>query len=416
MSEVTTPRLMAAAKEFNIGKDTLVDFLTGKGFSKDDLKPTSKLTEDMYRSLQQEFQSDKVAKIKSDQIDLPRGGTVEAKKKRDEEEIVFKKEVKKVTKEEKPAPAPAPTPALEVKAPEPVEEKREEKKAEPPVENVEAPEIAGPKIVDKIDLSAIDSSTRPKKSSKKTEDTKPEPKEETEEPKVEPVTATKEEQAPVEEVEAEPVAQKEEKPKKEKAKPEPVAEQPVIEEAPQVEHQEEEEIHASPLIENIKADKLEGPKILGKIQLPVSSDTRPKQLDEKRKRKRIPVEKRGDVFNRQQGPGQGTGQQRPNQGFQGQRPGGPQQGQPPRPYQGQQGGRPAGPGGPNAVPRRGPTIQKAGTGPKPPIRREVKEIDAKEIQDKIRETQAKLSGGGGRGKSLKAKYRRAKREEMAAHG
>ena len=91
MSEVTTPRLMAAAKEFNIGKDTLVDFLFGKGFNKDDLKPTSKLTEEMYRSLQQEFQGDKVAKIKSDQIDLPRGGTVETKKKRDEEEIVFKR-------------------------------------------------------------------------------------------------------------------------------------------------------------------------------------------------------------------------------------------------------------------------------------------------------------------------------------
>src|ERR1051325_1866204 len=95
MSETTTPRLMAAAKEFNIGKDTLVEFLAGKGFSRDDLKPTSKLTEDMYRSLQQEFQSDKVAKIKSDQIDLPRGSTVETKKKRDEEEIVFKKEIKK---------------------------------------------------------------------------------------------------------------------------------------------------------------------------------------------------------------------------------------------------------------------------------------------------------------------------------
>jgi len=42
MAETATPRLMAAAKEFNIGKDTLVDFLTGKGFSKDDLKPTSR--------------------------------------------------------------------------------------------------------------------------------------------------------------------------------------------------------------------------------------------------------------------------------------------------------------------------------------------------------------------------------------
>src|SRR5918992_2946550 len=95
MAETTTLRLMAAAKEFNIGKETLVDFLVGKGFSKDDLKPTSKLTEEMYRALQQEFQSDKVAKLKSDQIDLPKG-SLEAKKKKEEEAlVVFKKETKK---------------------------------------------------------------------------------------------------------------------------------------------------------------------------------------------------------------------------------------------------------------------------------------------------------------------------------
>jgi translation initiation factor IF-2 len=47
------------------------------------------------------------------------------------------------------------------------------------------------------------------------------------------------------------------------------------------------------------------------------------------------------------------------------------------------------------------------------VRRDDKEIDAKEIQDKIKETQAKLAGGGGRGKSLKAKYRREKRQEAA---
>ena len=71
MAELKLPRLLGAAKEFNIGQDTLIDFLIGKGFPKDELKPTSKLTEDMYRSLQQEFQSDKVAKMKSDQVDLP---------------------------------------------------------------------------------------------------------------------------------------------------------------------------------------------------------------------------------------------------------------------------------------------------------------------------------------------------------
>src|SRR5579862_5103407 len=96
---LTTPRLMAAAKEFNVGKETLVDFLVGKGFNKDDLKPTSKLTEEMYRALQQEFQGDKVAKIKSDQIDLPKGSNAEVKKKKEEEAVLFKKETKKPAKE-----------------------------------------------------------------------------------------------------------------------------------------------------------------------------------------------------------------------------------------------------------------------------------------------------------------------------
>src|SRR5215216_1720953 len=106
MAETTTPRLMAAAKEFNVGKETLVDFLAGKGFSKDDLKPTAKLTEEMYRALQAEFQSDKVAKLKSEQIDLPKGATGDGKRKRDEEEITFRKDEKKITKKEEPAPPP----------------------------------------------------------------------------------------------------------------------------------------------------------------------------------------------------------------------------------------------------------------------------------------------------------------------
>nr|MBP6478834.1 translation initiation factor IF-2 [Chitinophagaceae bacterium] len=46
-------------------------------------------------------------------------------------------------------------------------------------------------------------------------------------------------------------------------------------------------------------------------------------------------------------------------------------------------------------------------------RREEKLIDEKEIQEKIRETQAKLAGGGGKGKGLKAKIRREKRQELA---
>ena len=112
MAETATPRLMAAAKEFNIGKETLVDFLVGKGFSKDDLKPTSKLSDDMYRSLVQEFQSDKVAKAKSNQIDLPKGTSVEAKRKKEDEAVLFRgKDSKKpVVKEEPVVVAAVPTP------------------------------------------------------------------------------------------------------------------------------------------------------------------------------------------------------------------------------------------------------------------------------------------------------------------
>src|SRR5687767_15001119 len=152
MAETTTLRLMAAAKEFNIGKETLVEFLVAKGFSKDDLKPTSKLSEDMYRALQQEFQSDKVAKLKSDAIDLPKG-SLEAKKKKEEEAlVVFKKETKKAEQqpaavEAKPEAKPEEKPVVE-KAP--VEEPKPEPK--PEVVKMETPEIEAPKVLDKIDL------------------------------------------------------------------------------------------------------------------------------------------------------------------------------------------------------------------------------------------------------------------------
>ena len=86
MAELKLPRLLAAAKEFNVGQDTIIDFLLGKGFPKDELKPTSKLSEDMYRALQQEFQSDKAAKMKSDQLELPKGAQGEAKKKKEDED------------------------------------------------------------------------------------------------------------------------------------------------------------------------------------------------------------------------------------------------------------------------------------------------------------------------------------------
>jgi len=382
---------MAAAKEFNIGKDTLVDFLVGKGFDRDELKPTAKLTEDMYRALQNEFQSDKVAKLKAVQIDLPKGAAGDAKKKKDEEEIHFRKEEKKPVKKEEPTPAPAPVveaqPAPPVQAPAPEPEVvtpqpapvEEPKPAEPEVIKAEVPEIEGPKIINKIDLSAIDSSTRPKKGIKKAKEA---PAEEAAPEAPTPAPEPVEVPAPVEELPA-PVV-------------EAVAEIPVTEEPQPAETKEDE-----PVIENIKAEKLEGPKILGKIELPVENDTRPKPMDEKRKRKRIPIEKkevRPTGFRDGQGQGQQQGQGGGGRFVPQRNPGGAQGGGGFNRPGGQQGGQ--GGGGRFTPTRRGD-------------RREVKEIDEKEIQRKIQETQAKLSGGGGgRGNKRTAK-RRDRRNEMA---
>ncbi len=330
---------MAAAKEFNIGKETLVDFLVGKGFSKDDLKPTAKLTDEMYRSLQQEFQGDKVAKIKSNQIDLPKG-SVEAKRKKEDETVLFRKDPnKKLPVKEEPIVV-----VEEVKAP----VKVEEPKKEPEIIKIEAPDIEGPKIIDKIDLSTIDSSTRPKKTVKKKEP---------EEIPAEPV------QAIIPKV----------------AEPEPAVINEVVAEPAEIEKAEES------TIENIHVEKIEGPRILGKIDLPVETE-KPKQSDEKRKRKRIPIEKREGGGGGGKPSGTGT----------------PVQRDPTRPSSGAK-----------PILRRDLRSPASATNRSAASPRDQKEIDKKEIQEKIRETQAKLAGTGGRGRGSKAKYRRARREENA---
>jgi translation initiation factor IF-2 len=375
MSEVVTntPRLMAAAKEFNIGKDTLIEFLESKGFKNEDLKPTAKLTEDMYRVLQLEFQQDKVIRQNAEKIELSKGAAApEPKKKKDEELLTFKK---KETPAEKPAEAPvaeSTPPPVEEKSP--AVEEPADKKAD--VVKIEAPELEVPKVISKIDLDAIDSSTRPKKPAKKEE-----------KPAEQPVAKVEEQPA----IAAAPPV----------ATPEPVAAP-----APVVEKTEEEAKPDAPAtIENIKAERLEGPKILGKIELPVDNDTRPKRdQDDKRKRKRIPVERKPAPG--QQQPGNIGGQQRPGGPGGNNRPG---QGN----FDNRPGNRPGGPGGNNRPGQGGAGGNNRFNRQGPPPRREDREIDAKEIQEKIRETQAKLSGGAGRGKSLKAKYRKAKRDELA---
>ena len=500
MSELKLPRLLAAAKEFNVGQDTLIEFLVGKGFSKDNLSATAKLTEPMYTSLQQEFQGDKVAKAKSDAIDLPKNASNEPKKKREDEDLSFSKEEKRfndkhiiselpidekiIKKKKEEAAAQTPPEPVVVEAPpvpqapvepepitqpivveapkvevapkeevapkielpviepakveeptvvakeEPVVEKEPvvapevvvtappvqvaEKPKEPEIIKIEAPDVEGPKIITKIDLSTIDSSTRPKKGfvPKRQEDHQP---------------------AQHRQQEARPAAFTE-RPKVEQPKPQPTV-APVVAVAPVAPQEEPKEENTAPVIENIKAERLEGPKIMGKIVLPVDSDTRPKHSSsslsdrEKRKRKRIPVDRKGtpvDNNNPQNRTGGATpGNYPPRTG--GDRPpynnnNNNNNGRPPMAGGHNNNNQGGGVGRPpiNRGPNTGSGTQQGGPNRRPgpndnrgPVRREDKVIDEKQIQEKLRETQAKLAGSGGRGKSLKAKYRRAKREEAA---
>ncbi len=410
---------MAAAKEFNIGKETLVEFLTGKGFDFNASNPNTKLTEEMYDALQAEFVQDKLAKRKSEEIALPKGSLLDsikktkdeldlgvrdkkaeepvppapapvAEKKKEEkpkEEPKEKEVVKETPKEEAPQPVAEEKPVKKVAAKkeevieEPAAEEKVEVPAEAPVTEVKAPKVGGPNILGKINLDEVNMSSRPKKGA----------------------TAKKKTEKEEEDIKAKSAPEeKEHKPKKAKKDEPPVA-APAVVKAPQEPAEEEKPEHIE-----MKAPRLEGPKIIGKIVLPVVTpgSGKPDSNKEKRNRKRIPVQKKPETFKPDQQGGanrpHGTGQAATGD----RRGGGPGQGGG-RPFGqggGQHGGgnRPHGGGG--GGDRRGPR-----SAPQTP---EQQEIDQKAIQDKIRQTQAKLAGGT-RSKSLKAKYRRNKRDEMA---
>ena len=484
-----TPRLLEAAKEFNIGRETLVAFLTDKGFEITS-SPSAKLTDKMYNALQIEFASDKLAKQRSEGIALPKGSLldslrkskedlditakdkktepqpapVEQKAKAKEEKPKEPEKVKEVipaevhvepAKKAEPAPVKAEAPVVEtpakkeevaeikteapaVKA-EAIVEKAAPKVAEKPASappksaaptkepevpetpehlDVKAPKIGGPNILGKINLDDLNLSSRPKKGAaaakKKDAPKKEAVKKETAEVKAEkPAIA--------------PKAKKEAAPKEEEI----IKPQEIVQPAKDVTPVEEETAGKPEHIE-MKAPKLEGPKIIGRIELPVSQpsgsnnnnrpDNRPDNR-EKRKRKRIPVDKkpethRPDPNNRDRNapPGQGGGgvgtPRTPNPAFNRERrPSGPQT------SPGYGGGqRQGGGGGGNFRPGGG--NNNAGGGDRrgaprnAPVTAQQQEIDTKAIQDKIRETQAKLTGST-RSKNLKAKYRRNKRDEMA---
>jgi translation initiation factor IF-2 len=329
-------RLGKAAGELNVGISTLVDFLGSKGV-KIDSNPNTKLEEDQFELLRQEFAADQNLKEQS-KFSAPkreRRETISIRDKEPEEPVapvaeedepMNVEEIKRIVLETPEKVVEAPVKVVE--APEEVVETPVEEKPEPKQGEVHV------SVVGKIDLDKLNTRTRPDK--RKDEPRKVETK------PVAPVVEVKKEEPVVAETKAE-----------EKA-PEPTVNEPKE-------------------IETIRADRqvLTGPKVMGKIELPVEKPRTPHQRpssaeeDARKKRKRI---KKIDV----------------NKAAEQQKTQTPQTG-------GNAGGN-AGGG------------FKKGKFDKP-------QITERDIQKEIKDTLARLSNQGGKSKA--SKNRRAKRDTVA---
>ncbi|WP_426493308.1 translation initiation factor IF-2 [Hymenobacter sp. 102] len=420
MAEAATKRLNQAAKDLNVGLSTIVDFLAGKGHSIEN-KPTTKLSTEQVALLEKAFASSAQDKMDAAKVS-------QAKRQSELEAAAAQAAAAKAAESAKPAPAPkpaapAPQPAP-VPAPAPVAEAPKPAPAEEPAR------VPGLKVLGKIELDSKGRPVPPKPAAapapqpaavapapetpKAPEAPKtpvapkapvaeaPHPKPEPEAPKATPAPAP----APAIALEAATPAPPQAPAVVTPAPTAPAAAPAAAAEAPAVADggAEEGTIVA-------KADQLKGLTVLGKIELPVdssrrgggrgarpvaSSDVRKSGLNpnDKKKRQRIPMN----------GPGQQGGQAGPGQQGGGNRPGGP----------GQQGGnRPGGQQGGNRPGQPGGNRDNRGGNNRQPAVPLTPEQNDKQIQEQIKATLAKLSGGRGGQQQNRAKYRRDKRN-MAA--
>jgi translation initiation factor IF-2 len=416
MSEDKSIKLFKAVKELNIGMGTIVDFLATKGY-KVEKQPMAKLDNDMYNALLKEFAFDKSIKEEAKQISIGKirkdepgqaEKPAEFRRSRDfeNEEILIKNAGNYAPHVEKPKP----------QEPEPKK-----------VEETNAETLPGVKIVGKINLN--DLNAKPQFGDKKEpvaevkKEVVPEaPKAEIPAPAPavvvpEPVQEVKQPE-PVAEVKKEvvPEAPKAETPASAPAEPVVVAAPvtPVAEAAPVVEAPAAEEVQDDEVI-RAKAERLTGPNVIGKIQLPVTPPKRNpvasssnSQADHKRKRKR---KEGGGNPNQPQGGGGNQQGQNPQGGT-----------QPPA--------HPINPNRPdfrnrgaNTHPQGGGQGQGGGNRPDfrnnrnnaPHSSTPKEEPSEKDIQDQIKATLARLSGAGKSGKfAQRAKFRRQKRDDVAA--
>ena len=356
MSEETnfSIRLSKAAKEFNVGKDTIVEFLAKKGFQVDS-SPNTKLTADMYALLVKEYQGEK--EVKNEAMKLGnlsfKGGSVSVDSALQSQKVVDEEEHEEVIIRTNTISSPvkktAKTTTVEPEKVEVKEEapKQEVEKAEPEKKEDNTSGISL-NIVGKIDLE-------------------PKPREKKKEKKAE---------KPVQ-----PQEKKQEKPQpkqEEKKQEEPVKVAPV----------KEEEKPVEPKVIRLEAPKLTGPTVLGTLELPVEKKGGKPGESKKKKRKRIVGGKPEGSSENPTGPNVNAGGKKQDGG---------------KPGKGQ---KPADQGG-----KKGPKDnQKLSKKDKKSKREEKPELSEEEISKQIKDTLARLAPMG---KSKTSKHRREKRQAVA---
>ncbi|MGO4918403.1 translation initiation factor IF-2 [Maribacter spongiicola] len=356
MADNAKIRLNKVLRELNISLDRAVDFLNGKGHDVE-ARPTTKISDDVYQVLLDEFQTDKSKKVASKEVGEEKRKEKEAIRVRLEKE----QEDRRLSRERRNSETDDKTLVGKV-------------------------ELAGPKMVGKIDLN-------PKR---KVEEA---PVKETPKVEVKAVPKVEEKTAPVVEIKEtrkvvlpgpKIISQGVKNP--EVPKEQPKAETPKVE-APKVEEVKKVEVKAEkpkePVVEvapepeapttiETQYQKLTGPKIAGE-KIDLSKFEKPKKkkeekkpadkagIDRKKRRRRI-VTKNPSGPGQTRGPGSGLG----------------------------------------SAPRTGNTVDRnKGRGRFAPVAKV--EPTEEDVQKQVRETLEKLQGKSKKGKG--AKYRRSKRDQ-----
>ena len=294
-------RINKVLKEFNIGLQTVIDFLAKKGFTvKNDMN--AKLTDEQYQIIKNEFCSDKNLRNKAD-ILISQRHTEKDKKsfqpKKSAEEIKTeipedsKLQIKPVGKIDlsrvgKPATAPTPAHILQPTkepqaAPEEATEPAKEEKTEgdkqataPVAEKQDNAVETKVEVTDEVPAATVQQQEKPLPEIEKEAPIKEEPTTEKPQPAAE---------APAKVHEA-PTAPKEEKPKKETAETTPtVTEQPASKETNETKTAEEDS-KSDGIFRLNPTTTITGPKVLGTIDLSsINENTRPRKKSKEEKKK-----------------------------------------------------------------------------------------------------------------------------------